>query len=94
MRVDFHPDQFCILNSTRKEVVDNSVKILEYHYNLLDYLNIKNKILVVHVGSSVFGKENSLKRFINTFNKLPSYIQKCIAIENDDKIFNRLYTIK
>lgn len=94
MRVDFHPDQFCILNSTRKEVVDNSIKILEYHYNLLDYFNIKNKILVVHVGSSVFGKENSLKRFINTFYKLPTYIQKCIAVENDDKVFNVLDCIQ
>lgn len=88
LRVDFHPDQFCVLNSTRKEVIDNSINILKYHYNLLKYLNIKNKILVIHVGSSVFGKENSIKRFINNFNKLPKYLKKCITIENDDKIFN------
>lgn len=88
MRVDFHPDQFCVLNSTKKEVVDNSVRILDYHYKLLDILNIKNKVLVIHVGSSVFGKDNSIKRFINNFNKLPKYLRDSIAIENDDKIFN------
>lgn len=88
IRVDFHPDQFCVLNSTRKEVVDNTINILKYHYNLLDYLNIKNKILILHIGSSTFGKENSLKRFINNFNKLPNYLKECIAIENDDKVFD------
>lgn len=88
MRVDFHPDQFCVLNSTKKEVVDNSIKILDYHYKLLEVLGIKEKTLVIHVGSSVFGKENSIKRFINNFRKLPKYLREVIAIENDDKIFN------
>lgn len=88
MRVDFHPDQFCVLNSAKSDVVSNSVKILEYHYNLLNMLNVNDKILILHVGSSTFGKENSISRFINNFNKLPIYLRKCIAIENDDKVFN------
>ena len=88
MRCDFHPDQFCVLNSVRKEVLDNTIEILKYHYNLLNYLNIENKLLVLHIGSSVLGKENAKTRFINNFKKLPVEIQKCIAIENDDKVFN------
>lgn len=87
MRVDFHPDQFTVLNSTKKEVIDNTIEILKYHYNLLDILNISPKVLVIHIGSSVFGKNNSIKRFINTFNKLPNYLKECIVIENDDKIY-------
>lgn len=88
MRVDFHPDQFTVLNSTKKEVVENTFRILEYHYQMLENLKIKNKILILHIGSSVFGKQNSIKRFINNFNKLPDYLRNCIAIENDDKIYN------
>ena len=88
IRVDFHPDQFCVLNSTKKEVVDNSVKILDYHYKLLDVLGVKDKVLVIHVGSGVFGKDNSIKRFINNYRNLPNYLKDVIAIENDDKIFN------
>lgn len=88
MRIDFHPDQFCVLNSTKKEVVENTICSLQYHYNILNALDIKEKILVIHIGSNVFGKEKSLARFIRNFKKLPDYIQKCIAIENDDKIFN------
>lgn len=75
MRVDFHPDQFCVLNSVKSDVVSNSVKILEYHYNLLNMLNVNDKILILHVGSSTFGKENSISRFINNFNKLPIYLK-------------------
>ena len=88
MRVDFHPDQYCILNSVKEDVVYNSIKILEYHYKLLDALGVNDKVLILHVGSSTFGKDNSIKRFINSYNKLPLYLKKCIAIENDDKVFN------
>lgn len=94
MRVDFHPDQFCVLNSTRKEVVENSFKILEYHYKVLEALKIDNKVIILHIGSNVFGKEQSIRRFINNFKKLPPYIQNCIVIENDDKIFNILDCLK
>lgn len=87
MRVDFHPDQFCVLNSTKKEVIFNTIEILKYHYNLLEALNINPKILVLHIGSSVFGKEKSIKRFIYQFHKLPNYLKNSIVIENDDKIF-------
>ena len=94
MRVDFHPDQFCVLNSVKSDVVSNSVKILEYHYNLLNMLNVNDKILILHVGSSTFGKENSISRFINNFNKLPDYLKKCIVFENDVKVFNVSDTLK
>lgn len=88
MRVDFHPDQFAVLNSTKKEVIDNTINILEYHYNLLNSLGIVNKILVLHIGGNTFGKDNSIRRFINNFNKLPGYLRESIVIENDDKLFN------
>ena len=88
IRIDVHPDQFCVLNSTKKDVVANSIEILKYHISILEALNIKNPIIVLHVGSSVFGKEKSIQRFINTFNKLPTNIKKAIALENDDKVYN------
>ena len=34
------------------------------------------------------GKKASITRFINNFNKLPNHIQRCIAVENDDKVYN------
>ena len=46
IRIDTHPDQFCVLNSTKKEIVEGSIEILKYHYNILNVLNIKDKIIV------------------------------------------------
>lgn len=88
MRVDLHPDQFCVLNSTNKDIVKNSIEILKYHYNILNKLKIKNKVLVLHVGSNAFGKSNSLTRFINNYMTLPKSIRDTIVVENDDKVFN------
>lgn len=88
IRVDTHPDQFAVLNSTSKKIVDNTIEILEYHYKILEALNIKNKVIILHVGSSAGGKKAAITRFINNFNKLPNYIKNCIAVENDDKVYN------
>ena len=88
MRVDTHPDQYAVLNSTNKKIVDNTFEILEYHYKILNILNIEKPLIVLHVGSSQFGKKASITRFINNFNKLPNYIKEIIALENDDKVYN------
>lgn len=88
IRVDTHPDQYAVLNSMDSKIVKNTVEILEYHYKIMDALGIKDKIIIIHVGSSACGKKASITRFINNFNKLSDYIKKCIAVENDDKIYN------
>lgn len=88
IRVDTHPDQYAVLNSMDSKIIKNTVEILEYHYKIMDALGIKDKIIILHVGSSACGKKASITRFINNFNKLPDYIKKCIAVENDDKVYN------
>jgi len=88
MRVDIHPEEYCVLNSTNKEVVERSITDLKYCYYLLEELKIKNKTLILHIGSSTFGKKQGLSRFVNNYNKLPEEIKNSIAIENDDKIYN------
>lgn len=88
IRVDTHPDQYAVLNSMDSKIVKNTVEILEYHYKIMDAIGIKDKIIILHVGSSACGKKASITRFINNFNKLPDRIKKCIAVENDDKIYN------
>lgn len=88
IRVDTHPDQYAVLNSMDRKIVENTVEILEYHYKIMDALGIKDKLIILHVGSSACGKKASITRFINNFNKLPDHIKKCIAVENDDKVYN------
>lgn len=92
-RFDMHLSEYCILNSTNKEVVKRSVDEIKYHYKLLKSFKVKPN-LIIHIGSKSFGKENSITRFINNFNKLPNYLKNTLLIENDDKVFNVEDTLK
>jgi UV DNA damage endonuclease len=86
MRISMHPDQFCVLSSHNPEVVKNSIQILNYHNVLCNLLGSKS--IVLHVGSTNGGKEESMQRFINTFKTLDKDIQDKIILENDDKSYN------
>lgn len=85
IRISLHPDQFCVLNSDKPHVVQNSIKLLE-HLNRLSNM-IGNKILIIHTGSTIDGKEKAILRFIDNFNLLSKDIQSKIVLENDDKSF-------
>ena len=87
MRVDFHPNQYCVLNSISKNIVQNTVEILDYHASLLNNFSVDYPIILLHVGSSAGGKKAAMTRFANNFKKLPIKIQNMIALENDDKVF-------
>ena len=43
LRVDFHPDQFCVLNSTNKDVVKNSIDIFSFWNKLSKEMRIQTE---------------------------------------------------
>lgn len=87
MRVDMHPDQYLVLNSMNQEVVKSTLLSLEYYHSLMNLLQLKTNI-ILHIGSSQEGKIKAMKRFEENFYHLKKGIQKRIALENDDKVFN------
>lgn len=87
LRVDMHPDQFCVLNSINNDTVKTSINILKNCQNMFNAMNINSK-LVLHVGGKTNGKKEGMKRFINNFNLLDDNLKKMIILENDDKVYN------
>ena len=87
IRVDTHPNHFCVLNSPKKEIVNSSIEILTYHYNMFKAMKINGKA-IIHIGGLYNDKEKAIKRFINNFKKLEKNLQNMIILENDDKTFN------
>ncbi|MBE6147655.1 MAG: UV DNA damage repair endonuclease UvsE [Firmicutes bacterium] len=87
MRIDIHPDQFCVLNSHRTEVLDNSFKILEFNNKIFDAMNYDDGKIILHIGGAIDGKDKAICRFKNSFNKLDISIRNRIILENDDKIY-------
>lgn len=87
MRLTIHPSQFTVLNSTKKNVIDNSIKYLEYQKDLMDLLNIE--VMCIHVGGKQGGVEEGKQRFIDTYNNLLNdSLKSVICLENDDKSYN------
>lgn len=92
IRVSMHPDQFCVINSDKSNVVYNSILILEYHNKLSNLLG--NNLLILHVGSTVGGKSYSIERFKNTFYQLDLDIRNKLTLENDDKSFTAIEVLR
>ena len=87
IRVDTHPDQFNVINSTKKDVVESTLRNLKAQAELFDDLNYPYGKMVLHVGSSQGGKEASIDRFIENLKLFPQNITDKLIIENDDKTF-------
>lgn len=88
LRIDFHPDHFVVLNSFKKEVLENSLKTLTMHYLLLKGMNIDSTHrCVLHVGGNYKETEKSLDRFVANWVDFPKHIQQMIMLENDDTSF-------
>ena len=86
LRIDTHPDEFCLLNSEKYDVIVNSIKILSFHLEIFKLLGINGRC-VLHIGSSKPNKDVALKRFKDNFNKLDNKLKKLILLENDDKTY-------
>lgn len=87
IRLDSHPDQFNVINSTKKDVVESTLRNLKAQAELFDDLNYLYGKMVLHVGSSQGGKEASIDRFIENLKLFPQNITDKLIIENDDKTF-------
>ncbi len=89
LRISAHPDHFTVLGSTNPSVVESAILNLRYHHEILELMGLSDSCyqLVLHVGSAVGGKEAAMKRFAETFEKLPSLLQRRLMLENDDKTY-------
>jgi len=94
IRIDFHPDHFVLINSTKKQILMNAIKTLRMHYLLLKSMKIDPMHrCVMHVGGNYKETENSLERFIENWMYVPHAIQKMIMLENDDTSFSLVDTL-
>lgn len=87
MRIDCHPDQFNVINSTKESVIESTLINLNTAVDIFELLRYENGKMVIHIGGAQGGKEESIKRFITNFKRFPKRIQDKLILENDDKVF-------
>lgn len=89
IRVSTHPDHYTLLNSPKKEVLESSLRDLDYHCKMFELMDLGYEAkMVIHVGGSYNNKIEAVKRFYENYSNLEEKIRKRIILENDDKIFN------
>lgn len=91
-RVSMHPGQFTVLNSPRPEVVEASIRELEYHARIMKGLGLDAQHpLVIHLGGVYGDKAESMRRFAVSFQRLREHsllgqaAAERIVLENDEK---------
>ncbi|MBW2467302.1 MAG: UV DNA damage repair endonuclease UvsE [Deltaproteobacteria bacterium] len=85
IRLSFHPDQFILLSSPQKKVVENSIKELKYQAMLAEYLGAD--VINIHGGGAYGDKQTALAHFTENFQKLPAELQQRLTLENDDRSY-------
>lgn len=87
LRIDTHPNEFNVINSTKAEVVVSAERNLMFHVNLFKDLDYPCGKMVLHIGGAEGNKEAGIKRFIVNLSKFPKSISSKLILENDDKTY-------
>jgi UV DNA damage endonuclease len=89
IRISMHPDQFTLINSPTREIVERSFREILYHVEVLDLFNLdKSHKIQIHIGGVYGDKEKSIKRFIYNYKKLSKKIKERLVIENDERMYS------
>lgn len=88
-RLSTHPGQFTQLGSPRAEVINNAIRDLEYHDELLTLLKLppqsdRDAVMILHLGGTFGDKAATLDRFRENYKNLSPSVKQRIVLENDD----------
>jgi UV DNA damage endonuclease len=86
LRLVMHPDQFVVLSSDSENVVENSIKILQMHADIMDLLDQPRSpwaLLEIHGGKA--GREDAL---VQRIARLPDAIRLRLCLENDEYAYS------
>ena len=85
IRTGFHPDQFVVLNSPDRAVVDRAVADLEYQAEVAERTNADT--INIHGGGVYGDKRAALKTLRRNLEGLSSRSRSRLTLENDDRSF-------
>ena len=95
VRLSFHPGPFNILASPNESVVEKTIKELDDHAKIFDYMGMPQDHwtkINIHVGGAYGEHEKAMERWCRNFERLTPGAQARLTVENDDR--PNLYTTK
>jgi len=85
IRLSFHPDQFVVPGSRNTDVVDASLRELEYMAEVAELIGAEQ--LTIHGGGAQDGKQASLMRLEVGLSRLSARARARVVLENDDRVY-------
>lgn len=85
LRISFHPDPFVVLNSPRREVVEASVREIEYQAEVAEWVGAD--VINVHGGGAYGDQAKALADFARKLACRSSNARSRLTVENDDRIY-------
>jgi len=88
LRLTFHPSHFVKLASPTDSVVENAVRDLECHGDLMDAIGLSRtpyNSINIHIGAHYSDKAATAERFCAAVDRLPPAVSDRLTVENDDK---------
>ena len=82
LRLSLHPDQFVVLNSPRRDVVDSSLSELLHQTKLAELCGVTE--INLHPGGVYGDRRAALQRLRSVIAALPRETAKRLTLENDD----------
>ena len=81
--------QFTQLGTPREEVIENSIRDLNYHCEMLHLLNLpaqqdRDAVIILHMGGIFGDKCATLGRFRKNYERLSPDVKNRLVLENDD----------
>jgi UV DNA damage endonuclease len=85
-----HPDQFCSITSDRPDVVEKSIRELEFHAKFLDSIGLpKNSNCPINIHLSSIPKTKTVNEVVsqvgNVLDRLSEGVRSRLVFENNDK---------
>lgn len=92
-RVTTHPGQFTQLGSPRQSVIDNAIRDLDYHDEMLSLLKLpdqlnRDAVMILHMGGIFEGKAETIARFKENYAKMSDSVKARLVLENDDVCYS------
>lgn len=87
-RITFHPSPYSVLASLKDNVVNNAIKELSQHGEIMDLMGLPQNhyySINIHVNTTKPSKEEASQRFCDNFDLLPDTVKKRLVVEVDDK---------
>ncbi|ADV67106.1 UV-endonuclease UvdE [Deinococcus maricopensis DSM 21211] len=82
IRLLIHPEQFIVLNSERPEVAATSARVLAFHADVLDLMDLPASAwapIILHAG-----KRGRMPELVQAIAALPANARARLALENDE----------